>query len=570
MGKSARQIEHDRIVSQKKKLLALKNPCNQFYIGAGVRTDLDRLESRALTCSSFRHFANVWRELDFGSILNGHPQVNEDHNYCHRDFVEEFYFILTERLVADVRSKRELRACLRLFTLYGVYSKIKIKIRIGIKQLESLNNYWAHFRPDRLNREAYVIYKKLLLSQAFCIVAVKRTCLLGNMFTSSPFSTQHDYCQAALYEKRDDQPEKAEIFDTSKISDLSLEYEHIYRAMLERKEIRGQLNWSHRNVGETIYETGQLIEQLDSRPLQLKNQMKATELRANFIRRRTNSETAKVKKKTQDLEVALVVKPKPTRRKSIVTKADFDAEKRHPMAISVDEMKVHVMAEIDKIYTEGTSQAKQLIDEREHNEELKRKRQEDRQREINMERAQKRSQEAEKERQEVVKRRKMNVKNEKRRLERQIARLDRGQWQIKASSSSNSSPTKPAPVKIQFQPLSDPDKQLEPASIVVLGELIILTEFQTSNFVQDGDATDNWPVCPLHLALITWRDSEDEMVATKLLKLSSNNKLLASDDHELTVAYDDIKFTVAHLSLNTKLTSVQLETLRCHHACVNS
>ena len=90
-----------------------------------------------------------------------------------------------------------------------------------------------------------------------------------------------------------------------------------------------------------------------------------------------------------------------------------------------------------------------------------------------------------------------------------------------------------------------------------------------SNFVQDDDATDNWPVCPLHLALITWRDSEDEMVATKLLQLSSNNKLLASDDHELTVAYDDIKFTVAHLSLNTKLTSVQLETLRCHRG-VNS
>jgi hypothetical protein len=51
------------------------------------------------------------------------------------------------------------------------------------------------------------------------------------------------------------------------------------------------------------------------------------------------------------------------------------------------------------------------------------------------------------------------------------------------------------------------------------------------------------------------------MVATKLLKLS-NNKLMASD--ELTVGYDDITFVVAHLTLNTKLTSVQLETLRCH------
>jgi len=533
MGKSARQIEQDKVLTLKKRQLASKNACNAHYIGAGLRTDLDRLESRCAQrqICTFRHFAAIWVELDFHAILTGHPSINESSNYCERDFVEELYFILIERLVADVRSKTAYRAVVRLFALFGVNTLAKTKIRLGIKQLESLDGYWRVFRDDRLNREAFVIYKKLVFNAAFSIVAVKRTCLLGNMFTSSAFTG--DYCQAALYEKNEkDQAEKAEIFDTTKVSDLSVEYEHIYRAMLDRKEMRGQ-NWSHRNAGETIYETGQLIEQLDSRPLQLKNQMKAIELRANF-RRRTNSETKK--KVDSESAVALVVSKPKTKRRSIVTKADFDAEKHHPMAIRADEMKHQVMAEIDKIYNDASADAKQLIDEREQKEELKQKRDEDRRRELNLERAQNNAKEAETKRTEVAKRRVMDVKNERRRLERKIARLDRGQWQRQPS------PTK-APNKIEFHHFIDQAK-LEQASIVVL----------------DSDATDSWPACPVHLAIITGRDSEDEMLTTKLAKFA-NNKIMVTDN-ELAVSFDDVKFTVANVALNTKLTAVQLETLR--------
>ena len=76
----------------------------------------------------------------------------------------------------------------------------------------------------------------------------------------------------------------------------------------------------------------------------------------------------------------------------------------------------------------------------------------------------------------------------------------------------------------------------------------------------DSDATDNWPACPVHLAIITGRDSEDEMLTTKLVKFA-NNKIMVTDN-ELAVSFDDVKFTVANVALNTKLTAVQLETLR--------
>ena len=79
--------------------------------------------------------------------------------------------------------------------------------------------------------------------------------------------------------------------------------------------MRGNQNWVHRNPAETIYETGQLIEQLDNRPLQLKNQIKAIELRENF-RKRTQSETMS-KKTTSDKnhEVILAVEPVPPAKK---------------------------------------------------------------------------------------------------------------------------------------------------------------------------------------------------------------------------------------------------------------
>ena len=47
MVKNAKQKEREKLINQKKKLLAKKNGHNTFYICAGVRTDLDRLEAEA-------------------------------------------------------------------------------------------------------------------------------------------------------------------------------------------------------------------------------------------------------------------------------------------------------------------------------------------------------------------------------------------------------------------------------------------------------------------------------------------------------------------------------------------
>ena len=89
--------------------------------------------------------------------------------------------------------------------------------------------------------------------------------------------------------------------------------------------MRGDQNWHHRNPAETIYETGQLIEQLDNRPLQLKNQIRAIELRENF-RKRTQSETGKkTSDKSDDVVLALEPVP-PTKKKRYgrISKAVFE------------------------------------------------------------------------------------------------------------------------------------------------------------------------------------------------------------------------------------------------------
>jgi len=133
MVKNKKQKE---IINQKKKELAKKNGHNTFYICAGVRTDLDRLETEAAKNNqghySFRQFAAVWQTFQFHTITNGYPKRNDLYDYykiadyCQRDFIEELNFILVERLVADAREKiNPFRTIIRLFTLFGVFELTK-------------------------------------------------------------------------------------------------------------------------------------------------------------------------------------------------------------------------------------------------------------------------------------------------------------------------------------------------------------------------------------------------------------------------------------------------------------
>ena len=91
-------------------------------------------------------------------------------------------------------------------------------------------------------------------------------------------SIKSDFCQAGLYD-RNEQPVRDKIFDLGRLSDLSTEYEHVFRAVLDRGQMRGDKNWVHKNPAETIHQTAQLIEQLEKRPLDLKNQIKESELK---------------------------------------------------------------------------------------------------------------------------------------------------------------------------------------------------------------------------------------------------------------------------------------------------
>merc|ERR1712176_267849 len=120
--------------------------------------------------------------------------------------------------------------------------------------------------------------------------------------------------------------------------------------------------------------------------------------------------------------------------------------------------------------------------------------------------------------------------NEKRRLDRKIARIDRGQWYKTASPEKQVK----APEKITFEEFTA--KRLSMYSIVQL----------------DADSYDNWPECPLHLAMVTDFDLDDEMITTSLLK-RINNRLIQAD--QLSVSFEDIKYIVRSLPINEKLTS---------------
>ena len=48
----------------------------------------------------------------------------------------------TVEKVADVREKNEFRLVIRLFTIFGLYELTGVRVRAGIKQIESLDAYF--------------------------------------------------------------------------------------------------------------------------------------------------------------------------------------------------------------------------------------------------------------------------------------------------------------------------------------------------------------------------------------------------------------------------------------------
>ena len=68
------------------------------------------------------------------------------------------------------------------------------------------------------------------------------------------------------------------------MSEISQEYEQIFRHLLDNKEIRvSNRKWTHNNPADKIYDAGQLIQQTANRPLQIQNQLSASQLRKKRV-----------------------------------------------------------------------------------------------------------------------------------------------------------------------------------------------------------------------------------------------------------------------------------------------
>ena len=213
---------------------------------------------------------------------------------------------------------------LRLFTIYGlttIFAKVygkPISIRIIPQLAKQLESY---YNPKNINSfskgrmDAYAIYNRLKINRLLEYVVYRTPFLHGQYFnlpkhkgtrihTKSGFSSgldslvskpvtsgsllnprevDFDFCQSALYTAKEaETPRK--IFETEKLSEISQEYEQIFRHLLDKKDIRvSSHKWTHTNPADKIYDAGQLIEQTANRPLQIQNQLSATQLRKKRV-----------------------------------------------------------------------------------------------------------------------------------------------------------------------------------------------------------------------------------------------------------------------------------------------
>lgn len=185
----------------------------------------------------------------------------------------------------------------RVYTIYGlakIFSKVYSK-SIPIRILSQLTTKLElHFESNKIpifskgSLDAFVVYSRMKIERLFHYVVFKGPLMLGQYLSLPKHNAESDFCQSALYSKKSDDSEsiqkRAKLFEIDSISEMSHEYEQLFRHLIDKQEIRvGSKSWSHSNPGDKIYETGQLIEQQENRPLKLQNILSASQLRKKRV-----------------------------------------------------------------------------------------------------------------------------------------------------------------------------------------------------------------------------------------------------------------------------------------------
>ena len=357
------------------------------------------------------------------------------------------------------------------------------------------------------------------------------------------------------------------------MSEISQEYEQIFRHLLDKKEIRvSNRKWTHNNPADKIYDAGQLIQQTANRPLQIQNQLSASQLRKKRVAE-LKKKALKPSKKTSvrtevDVPVSSAVstavwkandRPKcPTDGPKIPERFPADIFK-----IERDDFEEKVSEELKKeveLKTKKTrKEAQARIDQ--NNSELQiaedKLREEEREKMLRLEK--KKVEEDRKKKVEARRLKASELKNRLRREERYEAKLKRlvdegysdpeeelkerkrrrSHWRIgtnhKLRKRTNTEISSPSPAKNKLK-ITD----FNHSKTIKKGHIVILHE----------DSHEGWPPCEHgHLAEITEHDQLSITVILLTDKSSSDNSIQSASvfrtDIEIQICTEDIKSIIS-------------------------
>ena len=397
----------------------------------------------------------------------------------------------------------------------------------------------------------------------------------------NPRKVDFDFCQSALYTaKEEETPRK--IFETEKLSEISQEYEQIFRHLLDNKEIRvSNRKWTHNNPADKIYDAGQLIQQTANRPLQIQNQLSASQLRKKRVAELKKKALKPSKKTTHETDVrASGGGPHTTvSLKTGIDKPETVSPKipeRFPTVIFKIERDVReeLEKEIEQQMKKPRKEAQARIDH--YNNELMiiEEKEREKEREENLRLEKKKVEDEHKKKIEARRLKASELKNRLRREERYESKLKRlvdegysdpeeelkerkrrrSHWRLGTNHALRKRPSQTTENSSKSSQKSSPSK-------TPTANRLKITDFDHSKTISKGqivilheDSHEEWPPCQHgHLAEII---EHDQLSITVVLltdnsspTTSEQTSLVLRTDNEIQICTEDIKSVISGLAI---------------------
>ena len=366
------------------------------------------------------------------------------------------------------------------------------------------------------------------------------------------------------------------------MSEISQEYEQIFRHLLDKKEIRvSNRKWTHNNPADKIYDAGQLIQQTANRPLQIQNQLSASQLRKKRVAELKKKALKPSKKIRTEGPFHGQSTAEALRKEKARPECPIDGPKipeRFPAVIfkiERDDFEEKVTEELKKeveLQTKKTrKQAQARIDKQNNQLQIIEDKLREEEREETLRQEKKKVEEDRKKKVEARRAKASELKNRRRREERYEAKLKRlvdegysdpeeelkdrkrrrSHWRLgsnhklrkRTNENSERSPSQsPAKKKLRLK-ITDFDH----SKTISKGHVVILHE----------DAHEGWPPCEHgHLAEIT---EHDQLSITVILLTDKSTTSPTSDIQSSSVFRTDIEIQICTEDIKSSISGIRVE-----------